>query len=75
MSALAHKSTLIISGLVLATALTTLIPQSQPELPGMVRLVLLEGPGDAVTQRAAMPLCEYLGAQLRRAVRPRLRPL
>ena len=40
------RSTWIIIGLVVATALTTLLGGTQPELPGILRLGVIEGAGE-----------------------------
>lgn len=63
-----NPRTWILLALLLGAAATTILPDGNPDLPGRVELIALEGPGVAGTEHALAPFARYLGLGLRRSV-------
>ena len=70
MKGLGEAGTWIIFALVVAAALSTFLPLQGPQMPGTLRLAVLEGPGTARTLSGVNSFCSYLSEEIRRTVKP-----
>ena len=66
-----ESGTWIIFALVVLAAASTLLPVSEPKIPGALELAALEGPGIQATEGSLQPFCEYLSRALGLNTQPR----